>query len=123
MIDTGVGIPRDKWETIFDPFVQADSSVTRKFGGTGLGLAISRRIVEAMGGTLTLRSEVGGTQYAGSGSVFTATIDVTSSPSVPVVGASRSDIVPAAPARHGGPRRRFPADASWSWRTATRIGS
>ena len=57
--DTGVGIPADKLEVIFDPFAQADSSVTRRFGGTGLGLAISRRIAEALGGSLTASSELG----------------------------------------------------------------
>lgn len=57
--DTGVGIPQDKLETVFEPFVQADDTVTRKFGGTGLGLAISRRIAEALGGSLTATSIVG----------------------------------------------------------------
>lgn len=66
--DTGIGIPPEKREAIFDPFIQADSSVTRKYGGTGLGLAISRRIAEALGGSLTMESEMG------KGSVFTARI-------------------------------------------------
>ena len=69
VIDTGIGIPPDKLDSIFDPFVQADTSVTREFGGTGLGLAICRRIVEALGGDLTVRSR------PGEGSVFAATID------------------------------------------------
>ncbi len=57
--DTGVGIPPEKQEAIFEEFSQADSSVTRKHGGTGLGLTISRRLVELMGGTLQLRSREG----------------------------------------------------------------
>jgi PAS domain S-box-containing protein len=69
VIDTGIGIPEGTREKIFDPFVQADTSVTRKFGGTGLGLAISRRFAEALGGELTVQSELG------KGSTFTFTID------------------------------------------------
>ena len=56
--DTGVGIPADALEKIFAPFTQADSSVTRKFGGTGLGLSISRHFARALGGEITVASEV-----------------------------------------------------------------
>jgi two-component system, sensor histidine kinase and response regulator len=57
--DTGVGIPQDKFKVIFEPFSQADSSTTRKYGGTGLGLTISTRLVEMMGGKIWVESEVG----------------------------------------------------------------
>jgi two-component system, sensor histidine kinase and response regulator len=57
--DTGVGIPQDKLETIFESFTQVDSSVTRKYGGTGLGLTISQRIVELMGGRIWVESQLG----------------------------------------------------------------
>jgi PAS domain S-box-containing protein len=57
--DTGVGIADDKLERIFQPFEQADESTTRTHGGTGLGLTISARLVERMGGRLTVCSEVG----------------------------------------------------------------
>jgi signal transduction histidine kinase len=57
--DTGIGIPRDKQDTIFQAFAQGDASNTRKFGGTGLGLAISSRLARMMQGDLWVESEPG----------------------------------------------------------------
>jgi PAS domain S-box-containing protein len=69
VIDSGIGIAPDKLDGIFEAFVQADSSVTRRFGGTGLGLAISRRFARALGGDIIVTSE------PGVGSTFAITID------------------------------------------------
>lgn len=70
--DTGIGIAKDSQVAIFEPFQQADSSVTRRFGGTGLGLSICQSLLSAMGGTLELRSEL----HIGTTFSFTLTFEV-----------------------------------------------
>jgi signal transduction histidine kinase/DNA-binding response OmpR family regulator len=69
VIDSGIGMKLDALKKIFDPFTQADNSITRRFGGTGLGLSISRQCATALGGGLSVTSEYG------KGSVFTLAID------------------------------------------------
>jgi PAS domain S-box-containing protein len=87
--DTGHGIPADQVERLFEPFTQADASITRRFGGTGLGLTISKRLCERLGGRLWVESEVG----RGSTFAFTIAADV----GVPAEWAQSS--APRAPAR------------------------
>ena len=72
--DTGIGIPVDRRDRLFQPFSQVDSSTTRKYGGSGLGLAISRRLAEAMGGRMWVESE------DGQGSTFNFTITAKAQP-------------------------------------------
>jgi signal transduction histidine kinase len=68
--DSGIGIPPDQLERVFERFYQVDGSTTRRYGGTGLGLALVREIVEAHGGKVSVRSKVG------QGSTFTVTLPV-----------------------------------------------
>ncbi|MBW8734494.1 MAG: response regulator [Asticcacaulis sp.] len=82
--DTGIGIASDKLHSIFDKFVQADSSITRRYGGTGLGLAITQTLAEALGGGISVESRLG------EGSAFTVTLPL------PV---AETDALAAEPAR------------------------
>ncbi len=92
VIDTGIGIASKKLDHIFDPFAQADSSVTRRFGGTGLGLAISRKIAEDLGGSLSVASEYG------RGSTFTATLEIGGPDGLQLVNVPPETMADASPA-------------------------
>jgi signal transduction histidine kinase/CheY-like chemotaxis protein/ligand-binding sensor domain-containing protein len=82
--DTGIGVPLDKQQSIFESFTQVDSSTTRKYGGTGLGLAICKRLVQMMGGNIWVENRAGEP-----GSIFHFTVRV---------GVAQQSLLPSAPA-------------------------
>ena len=94
--DTGIGMTPEQVERIFDPFVQADNSTTRRYGGTGLGISICKQLAEAMGGGLRVESEIG------RGSSFHATLRLEAA-----TGVTAADDTDAASEVMAQPVRRF----------------
>lgn len=99
IIDTGIGLTEQQMSMLFQPFVQADNSMTRRFGGTGLGLSISQRFAEMLGGAIKVTSQ------PGQGSTFRVTIAANDAPETPATSpgaATEEPVVVAAPTASAG---------------------
>ena len=106
VVDTGVGLTAAQIDQLFRPFVQADSSTTRKFGGTGLGLTISKRLARMLGGDLTVHS------IPGVGSTFSLTVETGELTDVVMVEKSRLPLSLLLPPRRRMARLRSPGSAA-----------
>ncbi len=102
--DTGVGIAPGQHESLFEPFVQADASITRRYGGSGLGLAICRRLATRMGGRVDLASD------AGQGATFTVTLPLPRLRDAPSDAAPRAPETAPGEPKSGGPLRILAAE-------------
>ena len=100
--DSGIGIPADKLESVFEPFVQAESSTTRRFGGTGLGLTISRGFARAMGG------DIFATSVYGHGTTFTVWLDAGDIAAAPLLDPAALNVTAVTAAPDQSVRWRFP---------------
>jgi len=114
VVDTGIGIAPERIGALFQPYAQADSSTSRRFGGTGLGLSISRRLVAAMGGSIAVASELG------RGSRFSFELVL---PRVPLADARGAPTLASEPmlARHAGARVLVADDNAVNRRVAQRL--
>lgn len=100
--DTGIGIPSNKLEAIFDPFSQADTTTTRRFGGSGLGLSISRKFARAMGGDIAVESQ------PGKGSTFRITVATGNLEGIGLIGPEEAARAQQAADQTGQLRWKFP---------------
>lgn len=112
--DTGIGMTPEQQESVFLPFTQADATINRRFGGTGLGLTLCARLIRAMKGSVSVRSE------RGSGSCFTVRVPVGDAPPAPAIPRFDGELLALVAASDAWREFAFPALQAWGL-TATAV--